>query len=106
MRFHGRNINWDSLQVDTEYSLGGERLRSVSSHRDLGVLIDNWSKFHEHIRVTVSKASGLTNGLLRSTVCRSADFMISLFISYIRPILDYCCCVWNVGYLGDLHLHA
>ena len=40
--------------------------------------------------------------LLRSTVCRSKEFMIVLYISYIRPILDYCSSVWNVGYLGDL----
>ena len=40
--------------------------------------------------------------LLRSTVCRSTDFMLSLFVSHIRPIIDYCSCLWNVGYLGDV----
>ena len=28
--------------------------------------------------------------------------MISLFISHVRPYLDYCSSVWNVGYLGDM----
>ena len=28
--------------------------------------------------------------------------MIVLYVSHIRPILDYCSSVWNVGYLGDL----
>ena len=28
--------------------------------------------------------------------------MISLFVSHIRPLIDYCSCVWNVGYLADV----
>ena len=27
--------------------------------------------------------------------------MVSLFVSHIRPIIDYCSTVWNVGFLGD-----
>ena len=42
--------------------------------------------------------------LLRSTLCRTKEFMLSLFVSHIRPIMDYCSCVWNVGYLSDIRL--
>ena len=28
--------------------------------------------------------------------------MVTIFISHIRPILDYCSTVWNHGYLGDV----
>ena len=28
--------------------------------------------------------------------------MVSLFVSHIRPILDYCSPVWNVGWVGDV----
>jgi hypothetical protein len=105
MRLHRGYIDWNILDdIDTEYSLGGERLWSVNSHRYLGVWIDNSLKFHQHVRITVPKASYLASGLFRSTIYHSADFMVSLFISRIRPILDYGCCIWNVGYLGDLHL--
>ena len=27
--------------------------------------------------------------------------MISLYVAHIRPLLDYCSTVWNVGYVGD-----
>ena len=30
--------------------------------------------------------------------------MVSLFVMHIRPIMDYCSFVWNVGFLGDLRL--
>merc|ERR1719452_348176 len=28
--------------------------------------------------------------------------MVSLFVSHIRPIIDYGSCLWNVGYLRDV----
>ena len=30
--------------------------------------------------------------------------MVALFVSHVRPILDYCSCVWKVGYVSDLTL--
>ena len=30
--------------------------------------------------------------------------MITLFVTHIRPIVDYCSTLWNVGYAGDLSL--
>jgi len=84
------------------YTLGGEPLRAMPSHRDLGVLVDNRLRFHQHIATIVRKASGLLNQLLRSTVCRTPEFMVTLWVSHIRPLLDFASPVWNVGYLGDL----
>ena len=76
----------------------------MHTHRDLGVLVDSNLKFHLHIREVVQKAAGLACSLLWSTVCRSLSFMLMLFVMYVRPILDYCSCVWNTGYVGDLKL--
>jgi hypothetical protein len=42
--------------------------------------------------------------LTRSTVCREPEFMVSLFVVHVRPLLDYASCVWNTGYLGDSRL--
>ena len=86
------------------YTLGSHSMVVVDSYKDLGVAIDNKLKFHEHARMTVGKAGGLQSELLRSTVCRAPAFMVSLFVSHIRPIIDYCSCVWNVGYRQDLVL--
>lgn len=76
----------------------------VTSHKDLGVTIDSSLRFHLHIRSIVNKASGLSTNLLRSTLCRSPDFMISLYKTHIRPLLEYSSCAWNTGYIGDLRL--
>lgn len=86
------------------YHIEQSVIQVVQSHSDLGVLIDSDLKFHAHIAATVHKAAGLTQNLLKSTVCRSPDFMMTLFSSHVRPIIEYCSCVWHTGYLGDLRL--
>ena len=59
-------------------------------------------RFHSHINIVVGKAGSLMGELLRGTVCRDREFMVALFVSHVRPLLDYCSTVWNVGYLADV----
>ena len=33
-----------------------------------------------------------------------AVFLVSLFVSHIRPIMEYCSRIWNVVYLADVRL--
>ena len=89
-------------RIDSGYRLDGETLKLVKSHRDLGLVVDDSLKFHAHVSEIVRKSSGLANQILRSTVCRSREFMLTVFLSHIRPIIDYCSSVWNLGYQGDL----
>lgn len=86
------------------YRLSGDLLPTPSNHRDLGVVVDVSLKFHEHVRETARKAGGLATNLLKSTVCRSPEFMLTLFTSHVRPIIDYCSSVWNMGYICDIRL--
>lgn len=85
----------------TQYLLNGNPLPVVSSHRDLGVIVDTSLKFHEHIESVSHKASGLCHSFLKSTVCRNPDFMLFLFKTHIRPVLEYGSCLWNTGYVED-----
>ena len=63
--------------------------------------MDSSLRFHNHVDSVVRKAAGLANNLLRSTVCRSSEFMVTIFVSHIRPLMDYCSTLWNLGFLGD-----
>ena len=85
-----------------EYVIDGQVLQFVSSYRDLGVVFDCSLRFHVHVNIVVGKAGSLMGNMLRSTACCSKDFMISLFVSHIRPLIDYRSCVWNVGYLAHV----
>ena len=103
MRF-GARFSGDGRSVRRGYVLSGNELQLVQSQKDLGVLIDSSLKFHLHIFAAAGKAAGLDNQILRSTFHWSCSFMVSNFISHIRPILDYCSTFWNSGYVGDSHI--
>ena len=99
MRFGRAEIPTDE---PISYYIEDQELQFVDSYRDLGVVVDSSLRFHQHIKVVAAKAGGLMGELLRSTVCRTKDFMVSIFVSHIRPMIDYCSCVWNVAYLEDV----
>ena len=83
------------------YVLNGNLLPVQNSFRDLGIIVDTSLKFHEHIESLSHKASGLCHNFLKSTVCRTPEFMLFLFKTHIRPLLDYGSCLWNTGFVED-----
>ena len=79
--------NTETLQY---YFLADSELTYAESARDLGVIVDNSLKYHMHIRSIVKKSSHLSSNLLKSALCRSPDFMVTILKTYLRPILEYC----------------
>ena len=97
-------INCQSPELRYSYYLDNTPLRFVESHKDLGVTVDCSLRFHLHIQTIAHKAAGLMSNILRSTLSRSPSFMIPIYKTYIRPLLEYSQCVWATGYIGDLTL--
>ena len=62
------------------YTLNGHCLPTPTSHGDLGVIVDNSLKFHEHIDSLTQKVSGLCHSFLKSLVCQSPK--LTLFPPY------------------------
>ena len=104
MRFQRKFFDWDLLGVLGCYYIEDSPISFAADHKDLGVLVDNNLKFHKHIQCITNKAGGMASNFLRSTVCRSREFMLSLYITHIRPLIEFSSCVWNTGYVGDLKL--
>ena len=102
MRFGAREMIDEGSTNWMRYNVRGVPLKYVSTYRDLGVIVDVRLRFHSHVDVVVGKTGGMLSNLLRSTVCRDAEFMVTLWVSHIRPIIEFNSCVWNVGYLRDL----
>lgn len=70
----------------------------------MSVLVDSRLWFPDRVRSVFGKFGGLAGELLRSIVCGNPSFMMSLFVSHIRPFMDFCFNVWNIGYLRDTRL--
>ena len=86
----------------SEYMLGGVNLEFVNLYRDLGVLIEPSLKFHKHVQLITCRGSAMVDQLLRGTICRTKSFMTTIFVAHVRPILEYCSVIWNLGYLCDM----
>ena len=76
----------------------------VYSCKDSGILVDTEFKFHGHIRSIVGKSSGMSVNLLNSMLCRSREFLLTLYIIHIRPSLVFVSCVWNLEYIWDMKM--
>ena len=104
LRFQRGTVTWDDVGPLSTYTINGELINSVYSHKDLGVTVDTSLRFHLHIRQIVNKAAALSSNFLKVTLCRSEKFMKNLLTSHLRPLLEFASPVWNTGYLGDLRL--
>ena len=103
IRFTHRSSNIPTIG-NSPYSVNNSILQFTEKHPDLGIKTHNSLKFHEHIRSKVNAAGALTSNLLSSTVCRDPEFIISLYTSHVRPMLEYGSQVWNMGYIGDTQM--
>ena len=82
--------------------ISGAPIIRTTSHKDLGIIVDSSLKFHLHVEAVSTKANGLAQNLLRSTLNRSEGFMKILFTSHIRPLLEFSSSLWNTGFAHDL----
>ena len=84
------------------YSVYGTNLLFVDSYENIETTINNSGvNFHAYIYAMIGKVGAMTINLLRSTVCCSVDFMLTLYVVHFCPIIEYGSCVKNVGYLGN-----
>ena len=89
------------LTYQVAYSIYGTNLLFVDSYKDLGITIDSGFKFHAYINAVIGKACATISSLLRRTVCRSIEFILTYYVSHIRPLIECGNCVLNVSYIED-----
>ena len=88
--------------IPAQYTLGGEVVPIEPVAKDLGILVSGKLNFSDHCYAIVAKASGRVGLICRAFRSRDMYFMIGMFTTYVRPILEYNCEIWNPLYLGDL----
>ena len=79
-------------------------LPAFKSVTDLGVVIDCELTFSNHISVIVARAKQRSILILKSFQCRDINLLVFAYITYIRPILEYCSVIWSPAKLCDIDL--
>lgn len=72
--------------------------------RDLGVYISNDLKWRRHIEEIVSRANKVLGTLVRTFNCRDVELWKKLYVSLVRPHLEYASAVWNPHNQGDIEM--
>ena len=84
------------------YFINGFIIQSSDHVRDLGVEVDNLLKFDYPIENIVSRAYQRLAILFKGFISRDSKLLTKAYITYVRPILEYCSSVWSQHYLKDI----
>lgn len=81
--------------LNTHYSIADRQIDHVSKIDDLGITLNDRLSFEEHINKKVNKANSLAGMIRRSFVHLDGGMFKSLFVSIVRPHLEYGATLWN-----------
>ena len=87
-----------------EYNINGIVISSSNLVKDLGVLINNKFKFHNHSSVVASKANRMLAIISKSFQYKDGNILLNLYKSFIRPIVEYGTAIWGPYYVLDQQL--
>ena len=94
-------------QSECVYNMAGVPLTEVEHHPYLGIELDNMLSWDIHLRNTQSKSTRILNMIRRNfTRGTSIDIRKALYISLVRPHLEYSSAVWDPHHLLLLLLSA
>ena len=70
-------------------------ITEVDSHKHLGVFLSNDCTWHKHIDYVKKKAWGRMNVMKRLQFCLDRKSLETIYLTFIRPILEYADVVWD-----------
>lgn len=84
--------------ISGQYKLSDNLLERSSTHKDLGVQLDNSLNFTDHIITQINAAHRTMGFIIRSTKHFNVDICLRLFDSLVLPKLEYGSLIWSPQY--------
>ena len=76
----------------------GEEIERVSECKLLGVILNNRLSWHDHIESMMKKANTRLHFMFQLKRTKlPADEIIKVYVTLVRPLLEYACQVWHAG---------
>ena len=86
--------------IDNRYDCDGVLLDTVDLARDLGVIISPDLHFKQHISQLVAKSFRISALILRHFASRDRSFLLGMYKTYVRPMLEYATPVWSPYFIS------
>ena len=85
---------FENIMYTHRYQICGNELDHVFEEKDLGVTIDFELKFEHHITQQINKANAIMGIIRRSFSFLDGKLFKKLYITFVRPHLEYAQAVW------------
>ena len=81
---------------DISITLGNQQVEKCERIRDLGVILDSKLTFIDHYNTIINRANNMLGFIKRFSYNFNDPYTIkTLYIAYVRSILEYCNVVWS-----------
>ena len=77
-------------------------LSETIAEKDLGVIVDNKLSFYEHVATATKKANNILGTIKKTFSCLDRMMIKKLFVSLVRPVLEYDNCVRSPRFKMDI----
>ncbi len=82
--------------------MGGVKLESIQWVKDLGVTITSNLKFSQYCKEAACKANRMLGFINRNFSFKNKDIILPMYISLVRPHLEYAVQFWSSHHAKDL----
>jgi hypothetical protein len=90
-------------RTDTEYTINDITIPLVHHVKDLGLVYDSSLKFDDYISNVTVRAYQRIGLIFRGFISKNTELLKRAYLTYVRPILEYCTCIWSPYLLKDIH---
>ena len=98
------SFSYHQTSFTYNYSVNSVALLRVNDVVDLGVRFSPNLSFSSHIKETCNKARRKASIILNCFKSKNKATLFKAFNAFVRPILDYCCNLWNPFRKSDIVL--
>ena len=84
------------------YSINNHPIKSVDSHKDLGILVTSDLSWSKHINSICSNAYKALHFIRRSISTTSPSLRLRIYLSLVRSKLSFCSQIWRPRLIKDI----
>ena len=95
-------LHFGKKNKEHSYKIGEAILETSDTEKDLGVYVQSNLKPDKHIDEAVKKANQILGQIYRTIENKTTENIIPLYLSLVRPHLEYCVQAWSPYYAKDI----
>ena len=96
-----KSLHLGRSNTNHTYSINNNPLEQISQEKDLGIIIDNKLKFHEHVSYAANKANSILAIIRKTFAALDSSAFKALYTTLVRPHLEYGNTIWGPTYALD-----